>query len=128
MVLDVESVEQFDKILMDSGDVKHGKKYVVVDFYAKWCRPCVAFAPAYDELSEEYGDQIYFLKINIDGNEELSTRYEIRSLPTFMFFDVGNLVSEYETIIGANKEKILQKLKYLDGKSTIATNPESFDF
>jgi thioredoxin 1 len=126
MVLEVTSVEQFDQILNDSGVEKHGKKYVLVDYFANWCRPCLAFSPTFDQLSTEYSN-VYFLKVNIDTVEELAVRYQIRSIPTFMFFDVGNLKSEYEVIVGANKDKIVQRLKYFDSK-TVATNAESFDF
>jgi len=126
MVLEVTSVEQFDQILNDSGVEKHGKKYVLVDYFANWCRPCLAFAPTFDQLSKDYNN-VYFLKVNIDTVEELAARYQIRSIPTFMFFDVGNLKSEYEVIVGANKDKIVQRLKYFDSK-TVATNAESFDF
>ena len=128
MVLEVTSVEQFDEILNDSGVEKHGKKYVLVDYFALWCRPCLAFAGAFDELSKEYGDNVYFLKVNIDTVEELSVRYQIRSIPTFMFFDVGNLTSEYEVIVGANKDKLVQRLKYFNSKTTTTTNTETFDF
>lgn len=127
MVLEITSVEQFDQILNDSGVEKHGKKYMLVDYYANWCRPCLAFVNTFNELSNEYGDNIYFLKVNIDTVEELAIRYQIRSIPTFMFFDVGNLKSEYEVIVGANKDKIVQRLKYFDSK-TVTTNTESFDF
>ena len=128
MVLDIDSVKQFDEILMDTGKIKHGKKYVIVDFYAKWCRPCVAFAPTFDELSKEYDGKFYFLKVNIDMNDDLSARYDIRSLPTFKVFDVGSLKSEYETIVGASKDRVVQRLKYLESKSSVVINPESFDF
>ena len=126
MVLEVTSVEQFDQIVNDSGKEKHGKKYVLVDFFALWCRPCIAFSNTFDQLSTEYGDNVYFLKVNIDTVEELAVRYQVRSIPTFMFFDVGNTKSEYEVIIGANKEKIVQRIKYFNSKTT-ATNAESFD-
>ena len=125
MVLDVESVEQFDEILNDSGAEKHFKKYVIVDFYALWCRPCMAFAPTLEELSKTYGNKIYFLKVNINEVEELAERYNIASLPTFMFFDTGKLESEYELVVGADEEKIEQRLKYfnyLGGKDNEAAD------
>jgi len=133
MVLEIESVEQFDQILLDSQNekeeeyVKHGKKYVIVDFFAVWCRPCMMFAPTYEELSEKYGD-VYFLKVNIDDVPDLGARYEIRSLPTFMLFDVGSLESGYERIIGANRETIEQKLDYFSKKNKDDSNPEAVDF
>ncbi len=118
MVLQVESEEQFKQIVNDSGEEKHEKKYVVVDFYADWCGPCKRFAPTFKELSEKYGKSIQFVKVNIDDVEELSDTYNIRALPTFMFFDVGSTESNYESVVGVNQDKIEQRLKYFEGKTS----------
>jgi len=129
MVLQVKDEKHFDQILSDSGEEKHGKKFLVVDFYADWCGPCKRFAPTYGELSEQYGESVQFLKVNIDDVPELAARYGIRSIPTFMFFEVGtgSNQTDNEKIIGPRKDKIVERLEYFSGKS-LGTNEENFDF
>ena len=64
MVTDILSLEEFDKHIMDEGEI-HGKKHIIIDFYATWCGPCKRFAPEFVSLSEEYAD-IHFIKVNIE--------------------------------------------------------------
>ena len=64
---------------------------VVVDFWAEWCGPCRALAPTLEELSAELGDKVKIVKINIDENPEAPTKYGVRSIPTLMLFNAGEL-------------------------------------
>jgi thioredoxin len=57
----------------------------VVDFYADWCGPCKRLAPIMDDLSWEYRDKVKFYKINTDKNREVSSVFQIRSIPTLMY-------------------------------------------
>lgn len=91
------------------------KVYYVVDFYAKWCGPCKKFAPKYEKLSETYKD-IRFLKVDIENNEDLAEKYDIRSLPTFLFFVSGKDKPLFSPIVGVDEEKIIDNLKYLKKK------------
>lgn len=72
-------------------DVLEAKLPVLVDFYADWCGPCKMLAPVLEEISEEYGDKLKIVKINVDANSELAQKYRVVSIPTMMVFDHGEL-------------------------------------
>jgi len=62
---------------------------VIVDFHAQWCAPCKMQAPILKEVAEELGDKIRIMKIDVDRNQEIAGRYDIRSVPTLMIFKNG---------------------------------------
>ena len=74
---------------------------VLVDFYADWCGPCKMVAPTMDKLSEEYAGKVKFVKINVDDNQALASKYDIMSIPTAMLFKNGTLE---DSVIGAYPE------------------------
>ena len=83
-------------------------KLVLVDFFAEWCMPCVMMAPIVEELAGKMKN-IKFAKANIDENSELSQKYKVMSIPTFIIFKNG---VEVERIIGGQQaEAIEEKLK-----------------
>ncbi|MBY6839358.1 thioredoxin, partial [Clostridium botulinum] len=55
---------------------------VVVDFWATWCGPCKMLAPVVEEVSQELGQKVKFVKVNVDENPVISTQYKIASIPT----------------------------------------------
>ena len=77
----------------------------MVDFWAPWCGPCRAIAPVLDELVEESGGRSTLLKVNVDESPALAARYEIRSIPTLLFFKEGTLV---DRVVGAAPKTVLQ--------------------
>ena len=64
---------------------------VVVDFHALWCGPCKVQSPILKEIAAEMGNKIRMIKIDIDHNQELANRYQIRSVPTLMIFKNGEV-------------------------------------
>jgi len=66
----------------------------VVDFWAPWCGPCKAIAPALDELAGEYGDKVQIVKINIDENQEVATQFGVTSIPTLLMFKDGQKIAQ----------------------------------
>ena len=66
----------------------------VVDFWAEWCGPCRAIAPIVDELATEYEGKINIGKVNVDENDDVVSRYGIRTIPTLLFFKNGELVDK----------------------------------
>jgi thioredoxin 1 len=62
---------------------------VLVDYWAEWCGPCKMIEPILHELADEYGDKIRIAKVNIDENQQVTTRYKIRGIPTLMIFENG---------------------------------------
>ena len=84
-------------------DVLIAIKPVLVDFGAKWCRPCKKLSPIIDEIAEEMKDKIYVFKIDVDENPETSKKYKVESLPSLMIFKNGKLISTKNGLISKNK-------------------------
>jgi thioredoxin 1 len=70
-------------------DVLAAKGPVLVDFWAEWCGPCRAVAPALEELAGEYAGKLTIAKVNIDENPETPTKYAVRGIPTMILFKDG---------------------------------------
>ncbi|MEM3675496.1 MAG: thioredoxin [Thermoplasmataceae archaeon] len=84
---------------------------MVVDFWAPWCGPCRFVSPIVEELARDYAGKARFGKVNVDENPVISSRFDIRSIPTIMFFKNGKPV---DVQIGAVPRQILEaKLKRL---------------
>lgn len=78
-------METFDQIIQSD-------KAVLVDFYADWCGPCQTMMPVVHELAAKLNGKVRVLKINIDKNQAVSARFNVRSVPTFMIFKNGEIV------------------------------------
>ena len=70
----------------------------VVDFWATWCGPCRMIAPILEQLSTEYEGKVQVAKLDVDVNQKTSMRFNVRSIPTLLFFKDGKLVDQ---VIGA---------------------------
>lgn len=75
-------MEKFNQIIQ-------GATPVLVDFSAEWCGPCKMMAPILKQLKDQLGDRIRILKIDVDRNQELAMRYQVRNVPTLMIFQNG---------------------------------------
>ncbi|MFK8017272.1 MAG: thioredoxin [Gammaproteobacteria bacterium] len=72
---------------------------VLVDFWAPWCGPCRAVGPVLDELAGQFADRVSIVKVNVDEEPELAARFGVRSIPTLLIFDQGELA---QTLVGAH--------------------------
>lgn len=84
---------------------------VVVDFWAEWCGPCKMIAPILDEIAKEKAGAVKVAKVNVDDNHSLSARYNIRAIPTLLFFKDGQLRDQVTGM--TSKKDLLNRLEAL---------------
>ena len=79
---------------------------VIVDFWAPWCGPCKAIAPILEQISDEQGDKIKIVKVNVDANQKYAAEFAIRSIPTLLIFNKGELKNQ---IVGSIPKAEIEK-------------------
>jgi thioredoxin 1 len=77
----------------------------VVDFWATWCAPCRMIAPILDQLAVEYAGKAKVTKLDVDSNQKTASRFNVRSIPTILFFKDGKLVDQ---VVGAVPKPALE--------------------
>jgi thioredoxin 1 len=91
-----------------AAEVDQAKGLVLVDFWATWCGPCVAIAPYLDKIAEANAGKLKVAKLDVDQNQKTAMRFNVRSIPTMMFFKDGKHV---DTLVGANPGVLQQKVQ-----------------
>ena len=77
----------------------------IVGFWATWCGPCRMIAPILDQLATEYAGKVKVTKLDVDANIKTSSRFNVRSIPTLLFFKDGRVVDQ---IIGAVQRPVIE--------------------
>ena len=90
-------------------EVLQAQGTVLVDFYADWCGPCKMMAPLVERMAEKYAGQIKIGKLNVEEAMEISDRYQVRNIPTFIFFQNGQPVDTH--IGGMSAAELEEKIK-----------------
>jgi thioredoxin 1 len=101
--MEIEVTDQNFEELLAQG------KPMMLDFWATWCGPCRKIAPDIEALAEAYGDQAIIGKVEVEENDELTSRFGIRNVPTILFIKNGEIVDKQ---IGAAARSVFEdKLK-----------------
>lgn len=90
-------------------DIIQGDKPVLIDFFATWCGPCKAMSPIVESVGKELRGAARVLKIDVDKNQALASKYQIQAVPTFLIFKEGKVV--WKNPGGADKNTILSELR-----------------
>lgn len=90
-------------------EVLNSDKPVLVDFWAAWCAPCRMLAPIIEEVADDFEGRALVGKVDVDNNQEVSSKYGIRSIPTVLIFKNGEVVDKIVGVVP--KEQITEKLQ-----------------
>ena len=83
---------------------------VLIDFFAEWCMPCLMMAPILEELSEKFKGKIKIAKVNVEENQSLAEKFEVRSIPNFVLFKDGKAIDNFVgSVSGEELEEKLEK-------------------
>ena len=112
---------EFDRLLR-----KHASETglpVIVDYYSDSCGPCRMMAPIFKTVAKEYMDRAVFVKVDTNRQPELSSRYQIRSLPTFQYFVGGRKINQALGGIGeaALRQQVDQAVRQAELENTVLT-------
>jgi thioredoxin 1 len=108
--MDNSSVIKLDESNFDREVTQDGKP-VIVDFWAEWCGPCKMIAPLLDEIARERADAVKVAKVNVDENQSLSLKYNIRAIPALLFFKNGQLRDQITGV--TSKKDLLNRIEAL---------------
>lgn len=97
--MELNGKEAFEKEVLQS------KTPVLVDFWAAWCGPCKAYSPVVDSVAKDAGSKIKLVKINVDDNEELASKYGVSSIPTTLLVEKGKIKASFAGAVPAKTLK-----------------------
>lgn len=97
-------------------EVLKSSEPVLVDFFAEWCGPCKAMAPALDELAKDMAGKLKVVKLDVDQNPGITGQYGIQAMPTLILFNDGEIAARH---VGAMVQKA-KLVEWVNGSVTLA--------
>jgi thioredoxin 1 len=91
----------FDQII-------NSEKPVLIDFFATWCGPCQVLGPILKEVKDSLGERVSILKVDVDKNQELATKQQVRGVPTMILFQNGKQLWRQSGVL--SKEEIIKNI------------------
>ena len=90
-------------------EIEQQEGVTMVDFWAAWCGPCHMLAPIVEEIAEGYDGRVKVAKLDVDANQDTAVRFNVRSIPSILFFKNGQHV---DTVVGVvPKEHLVEKIE-----------------
>lgn len=101
LTLNTIEMSNFDTIIQS-------EKPVLIDFFATWCGPCKMLSPILKEVKDSLGDRISIIKIDVDKNQQISSQYQVRGVPTMILFQNGKQLWRQSGVL--TKEEIIKTI------------------
>ncbi len=90
-------------------EIINQEKPVLVDFFADWCGPCKMLAPILKQVKDSMGDSVSIVKIDVDKNQALAAKYQVKGVPTMLLFKNGKQVWRQSGVL--QKDEIMNVIK-----------------
>jgi thioredoxin 1 len=87
-------------------DIINSEKLVLIDFFGTWCGPCQMLAPILKQVKDSIGDRISIIKIDVDKNQELAAKYQVRGVPTMILYQNGKQLWRQSGVL--SKDEIIK--------------------
>jgi len=115
---ELKDIQDFATLISTAGD-----KLIVFDFYSNKCGPCKMIAPVVDELADSFSAHVIMVKVNVEQNQEISSKFQVTALPTFIFMRQTKIL---ERMQGADAAGLKQKIEaFIQSSSTSLMNETS---
>ena len=101
LTINTLKMSNFDTIIQS-------EKPVLIDFFATWCGPCKMLGPVLKEVKDSLGDRVSIIKIDVDKNQQISSQYQVRGVPTMILFQNGKQLWRQSGVL--TKEEIIKTI------------------
>ena len=88
-----------------------GEVPILVDFHADWCAPCKIMNPILKNIKKKFGDQLKIIKINVDNNQQVSNKFQVKGIPTFILFKNSEILWKQSGVINESSFTEIIKTK-----------------